>query len=534
MNRSTPGGAADGVASEAETASMNFSAFERQNRNQRALVLAPSERRRRRPLRAALLGAAAILAIGAATPGLAPWSAAHAEAPLTQSLAPVAGPASFADIVERVKGAVVAIKVKSVETAQNQGFDAQDLSPDDPLYRFFKRFGDGQGFEGRARKHVALSQGSGFIISADGYVVTNNHVIENATEVEVTFDNGKTLPAKIIGADKRTDLALLKISDGGALPHVDWASAAPRVGDWVIAVGNPFGLGGTVTAGIVSARGRDIGAGPYDDYLQIDAPVNRGNSGGPSFDARGGVVGVNTAIYSPSGGSVGIGFAIPAEVAKDVVAALKEKGVVARGWIGVHIQPVTQDIADGFGLKAAKGALVAQPQKGGPADAAGLKAGDVITAVDGEKIETPRELARKVAALAPGRAVDVVYLRGGSEKTARVKLGALPSEKELRADAGVDQSTDLAGLGIEVTPAREMRAGSEGLFVTGVDPDGSAAQKGLRRGDIIVEVGGAPVNSRADLAAALDGAKKDGRRSVLLRVRSADGAHFLALPVGAS
>jgi len=514
---------------------MNFSAFDRHNRNPRALSLATGERRRRRPLRAALLGAAACLALGVAVTGVAPWTSARAEAPAVQTLAPAVGPASFADIVERVKGAVVAIKVKTVESAQGEGFDAPDLSPDDPLYRFFKRFGEGPGFEGRPRKHMTMSQGSGFIISADGYVVTNNHVVENGTEVEVSFDNGKSLPAKIIGTDKRTDLALLKISDGGALPHVDWASAAPRVGDWVIAVGNPFGLGGTVTAGIVSARGRDIGAGPYDDFLQIDAPVNRGNSGGPTFDARGGVIGVNTAIYSPSGGSVGIGFAIPAEVAKDVVGALKDKGSVARGWIGVHIQPVTQDLADSLGLKAAAGALVAQPQKGGPAEAAGLKSGDVITVVDGEKIETPRELARKIAATAPGKSVDVVFIRGGAEKNAKLKLGTLPSEKELRADLGVtERGADLSGLGLEVAPASDMRAGGEGLFVTGVDPSGSAAQKGLRRGDIIVEVGGATVNSRGDFVAAVDAAKKDGRRSVLLRVKSAEGARFVALPVAAS
>ena len=240
---------------------------------------------------------------------------------------------------------------------------APELSPDDPLYYFFKRFGEGRG-GGAPHKHLTQAQGSGFIISADGYVVTNNHVVEHAKEVEVTLDSGKTLPAKIIGTDKRTDLALLKVSDGGNLPYVEWSSAAPRVGDWVIAVGNPFGLGGTVTAGIVSARGRDIQAGPYDDFLQIDAPVNRGNSGGPAFDERGGVVGVNTAIYSPSGGSVGIGFAIPTEVAKDVVVALKEKGTVTRGWIGVQIQPVTPDIADSMGLKSTKGALVALPAKG--------------------------------------------------------------------------------------------------------------------------------------------------------------------------
>jgi serine protease Do len=484
--------------------------------------------------RSALLGAVAAVALGAALFGLAPAHPALAEAPIAQ-LAPVSGPASFADVVERVKGAVVAIKVKAVETANNDGEDGPELSPDDPLYDFFKRFGQ-QGRGGLPQKHVTQSQGSGFIISADGYVVTNNHVVDHASDVEVVLDSGKILPAKIIGTDKRTDLALLKINDGGNLPFVEWSNVAPRVGDWVIAVGNPFGLGGTVTAGIVSARGRDIGAGPYDDFLQIDAPVNRGNSGGPAFDTHGGVIGVNTAIYSPSGGSVGIGFAIPTEVAKDVVAALKEKGSVSRGWIGVQIQGVTQDIADSIGLKSTKGALVAQPVKGGPAESAGLKAGDVIVAVDGEKIEAPRELSRKIAAAGPGKTVELTYLRGGAEKTARIKLGALPAEKELRADlGGVDKSNALAGLGLEVQPAAQARrGGGEGLYITNIDPDGVAAQKGLRRGDVILEVGGQAVNDRADLSSALETARKEGHRSVLLRVKSAEGTRFVALPVAAS
>ncbi|MGJ0622354.1 MAG: Do family serine endopeptidase [Methylocystis sp.] len=485
----------------------------------------------RRASRLALIGATAALALGAAI-GPAPLTPAYAEAPLSGSVVS-AGPATFADIVERVKPAVVAIKVKAVEDSQGGGgmFEMPDISPDDPMYRFFKRFGE-QG-QGRPQKHMTMSQGSGFIISPDGYVVTNNHVVEHANEVEVALDDGRTLPAKVVGTDKRTDLALLKINDGQKLPFVEWGASAPRVGDWVIAVGNPFGLGGSVTAGIVSARGRDIGAGPYDDFLQIDAPVNRGNSGGPAFDARGNVIGVNTAIYSPSGGSIGIGFAIPAEVAKDVVAALKEKGLVSRGWIGVKIQNVTQEIADSMGLKSIKGALIAQPQKGAPADEAGLKAGDVIVAVNGEKIETPRDLARRIAALGPGKTVDLTYQRSGAEKTVKLKLGTLPDEREARAeDENSERGPELSGLGIEVVPATEVRgAGREGVLVTDIDPSGAAAQKGLRRGDVIIEAGGQPVGSGRDLAAALEAARKDGRRSVLLRVKSADGAKFLAVPV---
>jgi serine protease Do len=483
---------------------------------------------RRRASRLALMGAAA-LTFGAAIG--APVQPAFAEAPAV-TLAPATGPASFADVVERVKGAVVAIKVKAYEESHNP-FEGQEMSPDDPMYRFFKRFGE------TPQKRMTQSQGSGFIISADGYVVTNNHVVEHSSEVEVALDDGRTLPAKVIGTDKRTDLALLKISDGNKLPYVEWASAQPRVGDWVIAVGNPFGLGGSVTAGIVSARGRDIGAGPYDDFLQIDAPVNRGNSGGPAFDTRGNVIGVNTAIYSPSGGSVGIGFAIPSEVAKDVVAALKDKGSVARGWIGVKIQPVTQEIAESLGLKSTKGALIAQPQKGAPAEAAGLKAGDVITAVNGEKIETPRDLARRIAAMGPNKSVDLAYVRNGSEKAAKLTLGKLPDEKEARADDEDSGSSgggaQLSSLGIDVTPASEIRgAGGEGLFVTEIDPSGAAAQKGLRRGDVILEAGGQPVHSRGDLANAVDGARKEGRRSILLRIKSADGAKFIAVPVKSS
>lgn len=481
---------------------------------------------RRRASRLALMAASATLALGAAFG--APVGTAFAEAP-SVTVAPASGPASFAGVVDRVKGAVVAIKVKAYEESHSP-FEGQELSPDDPMYRFFKRFGE------TPQKRMTQSQGSGFIISADGYVVTNNHVVEHATDVEISLDDGRTLPAKVIGTDKRTDLALLKVNDGNKLPYVEWSNTQPRVGDWVIAVGNPFGLGGSVTAGIVSARGRDIGAGPYDDFLQIDAPVNRGNSGGPAFDEHGNVVGVNTAIYSPSGGSVGIGFAIPTEVAKDVITALKEKGSVSRGWIGVKIQRVTPEIADSLGLKSPKGALIAQPQRGAPAEAAGLRAGDVIVAVNGEKIDNPRELARRIAAMGPNKTVDITYIRNGAEKNAKLTLGKLPEERQARAEeedlGGAGGGAQLSSLGIEVTPAAQVPgAGGQGLVVTDIDPSGAAAQKGLRRGDVIVEAGGQAVNSQADLSGAIDGARKEGRRSVLLRVKSADGAKFVAVPV---
>ncbi len=483
--------------------------------------------------RAALLGATAILAVG----GLASQTSLPPSFALAQTQAVGANaPISFADTVERVRGAVVSVKVQIRESAatsddDQDGGGAQQLSPNDPLYRFFKQFG-GQipGMQGGGRPRgprTAQAQGSGFIISSDGFVVTNNHVVENATQVKITLDDGRTVDASVVGTDKKTDLALLKIKDGGDYPHVDWASTTPRVGDWVIAVGNPFGLGGTVTAGIVSARGRDIGSGPYDDYLQIDAPVNRGNSGGPTFNSAGQVVGINTAIYSPSGGSVGIGFAIPAEVAKGVIASLKDSGSVARGYIGVQIQPVTAEIADSLGLKSDKGALVAETTSGSPAAAAGIHSGDVITRVDGDAIEGPRDLSRKIAGLGPNKTAEIAYLHDGAEKTATVKLGALPNDASDKGEtpAKVEQGS-FKSLGMTLAPAG---SGKQGVVVASLDPDGAAAQKGIREGDTIVDVGGHAVAKPADVKQAIDAARKDGRKAVLMRVKSGEGTRFVAL-----
>jgi serine protease Do len=485
--------------------------------------------RRRLGIRAILLGSAAAVAV--ATMNGAGLSPAHA-ATIQNEATPAVSPVSFADVVDHVRGAVVSVKVKTTETADSsEEFEQPHIVPGDPLERFFKHFGEEGGR--RLKPHVTQAQGSGFIISSDGYVVTNNHVVENATEVSVTLDDGKTVPTTIVGTDKRTDLALLKIKEGGPYQHVDLATTVPRVGEWVIAIGNPFGLGGTVTAGIISARGRDIGAGPYDDFLQIDAPVNRGNSGGPTFNTQGQVVGVNTAIFSPSGGSVGIGFALPAETVQSVVAALKEKGVVARGWIGVQIQPVTQEIADSMGLKSTKGALVAETQPNSPASAAGIRSGDVILGVDGERIDGPRDLARKVAALGPGKKADLIYWHDGSEKTVAVKLGALPEEKEARVTPSPDHGGDvLGGLGLTLAPASSVQgAGNQGVVVADIDPDGAAAQKGMQVGDVILEAGGRAVNKPADVSAALAEAKKENRKAVLLRVKSGDGTHFVAIAV---
>src|ERR1700732_4185928 len=309
-------------------------------------------------------------------------------------------------MVDRVKPSVISVKVTMRERAGDAANKSDDGGSGSPMERFFRQFGGPNGVPqnpGREGRHgEMMGQGSCFFISPDGFAVTNNHVVDGADKVEVTTDAGKTYTAKVIGADSRTDVALIKVEGGSNFPFAKLSEGKPRIGDWVLAVGNPFGLGGTVTAGIVSASGRDIGNGPYDDFIQIDAPVNKGNSGGPAFNTEGEVMGVNTAIYSPSGGSVGIAFSIPASTVKNVIAQLKDKGTVSRGWIGVQIQPVTADIADRLGLKKAEGGLVAEPQANGPAAKAGIESGDVITAVNGAPVKDARELARTIGSIAPG------------------------------------------------------------------------------------------------------------------------------------
>jgi serine protease Do len=382
------------------------------------------------------LGAAAVAALiagGAVESGLVAPNAAHAE--LRSMAQPVQGAPSFADVIERVKPAVVAVKVKVQNVADHnddgdgQQFSMPDLPPGHPMERFFRQFRDGERGERGPRqerpRRFGQSLGSGFFISADGYVVTNNHVIDKATEVEITMDDGKTLEAKVVGTDPKTDLALLKV-EGSDFPYVRMAGQKARIGDWVVAIGNPFGLGGTVTAGIVSAQHRDIGAGPYDDFIQIDASVNRGNSGGPTFNLSGEVVGVNTAIFSPSGGNVGIAFAIPATTVETVVASLKDKGSVTRGFIGVQMQPVTKEIAEAIGLKEPKGALVAEAMKDGPAAKAGVKTGDTIIAVDGQPIAEAKDLSRKVANVVPGKTVSLTLWRDGKERTVTLEVASQP------------------------------------------------------------------------------------------------------------
>ena len=378
--------------------------------------------------RGALLAGTAILGIGLAA-GIADGALMQNHNALAQPIqlsgTQTALP-SFADLVDKVKPAVVSVRVKTQVASANDGQSLDDLPPE--LRRFFRDFGgqDG-GRQGKPKPQIGMAQGSGFFVSQDGYVVTNNHVVENAVEVQLVTDSGKTLDAKVVGTDPRTDLALLKVKDAGNYPYVQLADAKARIGDWVLAIGNPFGLGGTVTAGIVSAQGRDIGSGPYDDFIQIDAPINRGNSGGPTFNQNGEVVGVNTAIYSPSGGNVGIAFAIPASTVKQVVESLKKDGTVARGFIGVQIQPVTTEMADAIGLKEAKGALVAEAQGNGPAAKAGIRRGDTITAVNGEAIKDARELSRKIATFAPGTKTTITVFREGKSRDVTFEVGRQPA-----------------------------------------------------------------------------------------------------------
>ena len=495
--------------------------------------------------RLTLLGSVAV--IGAAVAFGGPLT--HVVTPAysaTQTTEAQNGPPGFADLVAKVKPAVISVRVKMDQSAdegpQAQNDDEQPNLPEQfrntPFEKFFRQFGDGNGPRGMMRRHqVITGVGSGFFISADGYAVTNNHVVDHAKSVEVKTDDGKSYTAKVIGTDPKTDLALIKVDGKSDFAFVNFEDHAARIGDWVVAVGNPFGLGGTVTAGIVSASGRDIGSGPYDDYLQIDAPINKGNSGGPTFDMNGNVIGVNTAIYSPSGGSVGIGFDIPAQTAKLVIAQLKDKGAVTRGYIGVEVQPVTQDIADSLGLKTASGALVAEPQSDGPAAKAGIKAGDVITSVNGAAVKDSRDLARQISEMAPGATAKLDVTRNGEQKTVNVTLEKMPNQRQANAAGDEEDGAANAGaahLGITVAPASGVAgAGAKGVVITAIDPDGPAAEHGLQSGDVILDVAGKSIGTPSDLRQALSDAKSQGKHDVLMRVKTAQtGTHFVAMPIG--
>jgi len=504
-----------------------------------------SSLRRARPLfsaRKVALMASVVAGLGVTANSLSPsfgdfsfLSAAHAQ---VRDTASVAEPTGFADLVERVKPSVISVKVTMKEKAVDVDSKNEEGSGS-PMERFFRQFGGPDGVPQipprGGRQHEMMGQGSGFFISSDGYAVTNNHVVHGADKVEVTTDAGKTYTAKVIGTDSRTDIALIKVEGGSDFPFAKFSEGKPRIGDWVLAVGNPFGLGGTVTAGIVSASGRDIGSGP-DDFIQIDAPVNKGNSGGPSFNMQGEVVGVNTAIFSPSGGSVGIGFSIPASTVQTVIAQLKDKGSVSRGWIGVQVQPVTQDIAASLDLKKAEGALVADTQKDGPAAKAGIESGDVITAVNGQAVKDARELARAIGGIAPGSSAKLEVLHQGKSRVVNLTLGELPNGQEAKADVegkGSSHGADAPRLGMTIAPAAKVDgAGKEGVVVIKVEPKSAAADRGLKEGDVILEVAGKSVSTPADVKSALEAARTDKKSSVLMRLRTGDASHYVAVPLG--
>ncbi|MCX2723429.1 Do family serine endopeptidase [Roseibium salinum] len=455
-----------------------------------------------------------------------------------------ASPADFSDVVRTVSPAVVSVRVKQAAEPRMMNFGGGEnfeeffkgLPDGHPFQRFFREFGE-RGEEGntprRAPRQYGMSQGSGFFISEDGYVVTNQHVIDKGTEFTVIDQDGNEYDATLIGADKRTDLALLKVEGEADFTYVNFAQDAPQVGEWTVAIGNPFGLGGSVTAGIVSARGRDIGAGPYDDFIQIDAPVNRGNSGGPAFNMHGEVIGVNAAIFSPSGGNVGIAFAIPSSTAQDVIMQLKDDGTVVRGWLGVQIQGVTDDIAESIGLDSARGAIVAEAQPESPAQKAGLRAGDTILAVDGTKVDGPRDLSKIIAAYEPDTKVDVTVWRDGEEKDISVTLGRLQDQEQAAAATpqAEEGKTSLDKLGLVLTTKAEAGLEGEGVVIVEIGPDSPAAEKNLGTGDVILEVGGMKVNNPADVLKALEKAEKDGRKAVLFRVESNERSRFVALPM---
>ncbi|MEF2551748.1 Do family serine endopeptidase [Aurantimonas sp. A2-1-M11] len=449
----------------------------------------------------------------------------------------------FADVVEKVSPAVVSVRVtQEVMPAMSNGRGMaspfESLPEDHPLRRFFDvpgRDGMPNGMRPDSEPRSRMGQGSGFFISDDGFVVTNNHVVEGGSEYTVVMDDGTEYDAELIGTDPRTDLALLKVDeDDTTFTYVEFGDDdAVRIGEWVVAVGNPFGLGGSVTAGIVSARGRDIGAGPYDDFLQIDAAVNRGNSGGPAFDLNGRVIGVNTAIFSPSGGNVGIAFAIPASVAKDVIQSLREDGNVERGWLGVQIAPVTDDIAEAVGLDKEQGAIVTLPDTDTPATKAGIKTGDVITAVNGTEVEGPRELARMIGNYRPDTTVEVTVWRDNESQDISVELGNLSNLDEAASARGssvpVDPSS-LSGYGLTLTPSED----GEGVVVTDVTPDSSASEKGIKAGDVIIAVNGKTVESQKDVQAAIDAAAESGRKAALFQLETEGQNRFVALPIAKS
>nr|WP_255448370.1 DegQ family serine endoprotease [Telmatospirillum sp. J64-1] len=456
-------------------------------------------------------------------------------------------PESFADLAERLQPAVVNISTTQTMQGPERMPETPQFPPGSPFEDFFREFFENQpGGRPDAPPRRSTSLGSGFIIDPEGYVVTNNHVIADADEISVILHDDTVLKAEIVGRDAKTDLALLKVNSNKELPSLQWGdSDATRVGDWVLAIGNPFGLGGTVTAGIVSARARDINAGPYDDFIQTDASINRGNSGGPMFNMNGEVIGINTAIFSPSGGSIGIGFAVPSALAKPVIDDLREHGRARRGWLGVRIQSVTEEIAESLGLEDARGALVASVTEGGPAEQGGIRAGDVILQFAGREVPDMRRLPRIVAETPIDRSAEVVVWRDGRRQTLNVVVGELREEDEepvVRTSEQAPRSEpgqiSVAGLGMSVatvTPQIRERfslaENANGVVVVAVESTGAAAEKGIRPGDLILEVSQEQVTAPNDVVSKIEAARKAGRRSVLLLIENERGLRFVALRV---
>jgi serine protease Do len=471
---------------------------------------------------------------------LAALLAAGLSGGITQTASARGVPEGFADLAEKSLPAVVNISTTQTLSSDSQGQDLDEL---------FRQFLDRQQGGEAPKPRRATSLGSGFIIDASGFVVTNNHVIENADEITVITHDNEEFKAKLIGTDEKTDLALLKIEAGKPLPFVNWGNSdQTRIGDWVLAIGNPFGLGGSVTAGIVSARQRDINAGPYDDFLQTDASINRGNSGGPMFNMDGEVVGINSAIYSPSGGSVGIGFAIPSNLAKPIIDQIREFGHPRRGWIGVRIQSVSPDLAEGLKLPNAKGALIASVTPGGPAEAAGIKQGDVVLKFDGRDVTEMRGLPRIVAETPVAKSVDVVVWRKGKEVNLSAKVGEYPENEDQASveptsqqPAPEDEGSKIESLGIDLATLDQkgrdkygLSGDAEGVLVTDVDQDGPAAEKDLRAGDVIVEVDQKAVKSPGDVRDRVKAAQDNGYRVVTLLVNRKGDFQWVAVKIGKS
>ncbi len=494
--------------------------------NHRTMIMAPVYK----------IAIAAVIALSATTPEVMADPAGH----VAENLPTINIADGFADLVAAVKPAVVNISVTGSVTTSRRDGSPHGQSPE--LEEFFRRFfsdpngapkghGDGETFE---RKTTAV--GSGFIIDADGLVVTNNHVIADADEIEVVFDDGTRMPAVLKGTDTKTDLALLEIKGDHPFPFVKFGnSEIARVGDWVVAIGNPFGLGGTTTKGIISARGRDIRSGALDDFIQIDAPINRGNSGGPLFNMRGEVIGINSAIFSPNGGSVGIGFAIPSTMAENVISQLRDTGSVQRGYLGVQIQSVSDEIAESLGLEKAAGALVTQVIEDSPAEAAGLKAGDIILLFNGKEIKRMRNLPKIVALTETNKQVDVVVWRNDERVTISVSVGGNTDEK--MAALSTDQS-EAGKLGLtlkKLTDKNRQQYGIdekvEGVLITALKPESPAAERGLQRGELIKKVGNAEVTDPEQVNKAIRKTINDDKQSVLLLVERDGRVRYVVIPL---